>query len=87
LYFRRRTGTLRGIPRDPRGAHDLPRAGGDHVSAHPLFSFLAQKHVRFYTRMRSMSRRTLDRLEETDAASYNEEPDWMSLLDGDDDDH
>ncbi len=60
--------------------------GGDHVSAHPVFSYLAKKHVRFYTLMRPTSRRTLERLEETDAASYNEEPDWISLLNSDDDD-
>ncbi|MEP7353214.1 MAG: RNA-directed DNA polymerase [Acidobacteriota bacterium] len=65
----------------------LPSVGvSDHVSAHPMFSYLANRNVRFYTRMRSASRRTLVKLAETDAASYSHTDDWSTLVDFDDED-
>ena len=60
--------------------------GGNHISTHPVFSFLAGRNVRFYARMRSASRRTLDKLAETDAASYSHEEDWQFLLGDEDED-
>ncbi|MBX9601878.1 MAG: RNA-directed DNA polymerase [Bryobacteraceae bacterium] len=63
----------------------LPSVGGNnHVGTHPIFSFLASRNVRFYARMRSASQRTLDKLAETDAASYSHEQDWHFWLDLDD---
>ena len=63
----------------------LPSIGGqDHVMAHPVFSFLATRNVRFYARMRSISRRTLKKLAETDATSYGESS--LSFAKPDDDD-
>lgn len=60
--------------------------GGNHISAHPVFLFLANRNIRFYARMRSISSRTLDKLAETDAASYGHHQDLQSLLDPDDED-
>ena len=61
--------------------------GGDHVRTHAAFAYLAERNVRFYTRMRSLTRRTITILEETDAASYGDEPDpwsWRWLDDDED---
>lgn len=60
--------------------------GGDHVRTHAAFAYLADRKVRFYTRMRSLTRRTIMILEETDAASYGDESDPWSFGRSDDED-
>ncbi len=60
--------------------------GGNHIASHPVFSYLERKKIRFYTLMRKVSHRTVTKLEETDAASYDDSETWADDLEAEFDD-